>query len=188
MTKRPGYRPVRAGAPLSEGPASGASDRRGRRIVVASSEQDKRLRAELAQGLGYFPASVTAEDVARYRHQIAARKARGEAGERDGWGGRCSQAYWAACRSSPPFLGTSRSRTWTRSSTPRTTPCVEAAVSTARSIAVVARRSCATASRDSPTGSPRATPDGRPQSTYRPSGLSTRSARTTTPGSATARC
>ena len=86
MTKRPGYRPVRAGAPLSEGPASGASDRRGRRIVVASSEQDKRLRAELAQGLGYFPASVTAEDVARYRHQIAERKARGEAGERDGWG------------------------------------------------------------------------------------------------------
>ena len=54
--------------------------------MVASSEQDKRLRAELAQGLGYFPASLAAEDVARYRHQIAERKARGEAGERDGWG------------------------------------------------------------------------------------------------------
>ena len=33
---------------------------------MASSEQDKRLRAELAQGLGYFPASLGAEDVARY--------------------------------------------------------------------------------------------------------------------------
>ena len=41
------HQSVRAGAPLNEGSASGASDRRGRRIV-ASSEQDKRLRAELA--------------------------------------------------------------------------------------------------------------------------------------------
>ena len=48
------HQPVRAGAPLSEGSASGASDRQGRRIV-ASSEQDKRLRAELAEGLGIFP-------------------------------------------------------------------------------------------------------------------------------------
>jgi hypothetical protein len=52
---------------------------------VASSDQDKQLRAELAQGLGYFPASLAAEDVARYRDQIAERKAREEAGERDGW-------------------------------------------------------------------------------------------------------
>ena len=51
---------------------------------MASSEQDKRLRAELAQGLGYFPASLAAEDVARYRDQIAERKAREEADERDG--------------------------------------------------------------------------------------------------------
>ena len=38
---------------------------------MASSEQYKRLRAELAQGLGYFPASLGAEDVARCREQIA---------------------------------------------------------------------------------------------------------------------
>ena len=53
---------------------------------MASSEQDKRLRAELARGLGMFPASLAAEDVARYREQIAQRKAREEAGQRDGWG------------------------------------------------------------------------------------------------------
>ena len=53
---------------------------------MASSEQDKRLRAELAQGLGYFPASLAPEDVARYREQIAERKAREDAGERDGCG------------------------------------------------------------------------------------------------------
>jgi hypothetical protein len=41
---------------------------------VASSEQDKQLRAELARGLGYFPASLAAEDVARYRGQIADQK------------------------------------------------------------------------------------------------------------------
>ena len=52
---------------------------------MPSSEHDKRLRAELAQGLGYFPASLAAEDVARYREQIAQRKARQDAGERDGW-------------------------------------------------------------------------------------------------------
>jgi hypothetical protein len=60
-------------------------DGRGRRIA-ASSEHDKRLRAELAQGLGYFPASLAPKDIARYREQIAERKAREEAGERDGWG------------------------------------------------------------------------------------------------------
>ena len=53
---------------------------------MASSDEDKRLRAELAQGLGYFPASLAPEDVARYREQIAERKAREESGERDGWG------------------------------------------------------------------------------------------------------
>jgi hypothetical protein len=47
---------------------------------------------------------------------------------------------------------------------------------------------CATASSDFPMDLPRATPDGRPQVSYPPSGLSTRSALTTTPGSATARC
>ena len=52
---------------------------------MASSDEDKRLRAELAQGLGYFPASLGAQDVARYREQIAERKARAQAGERDGW-------------------------------------------------------------------------------------------------------
>ncbi len=50
---------------------------------MASSEHDKRLRAELAQGLGYFPASLAPEDVARYRKQIAQRKAREDAGERE---------------------------------------------------------------------------------------------------------
>ena len=53
---------------------------------MASSEQEKQLRAELARGLGYFPASLAAEDIARYREQVAERKAREEAGERDGWG------------------------------------------------------------------------------------------------------
>jgi hypothetical protein len=52
---------------------------------VARSEQDRQLRAELAQGLGFYPASLAPEDVARYRAQIADRKARAEAGERDGW-------------------------------------------------------------------------------------------------------
>jgi hypothetical protein len=53
---------------------------------VASSEQDKRLRAEMAEGLGFYPARLAPEDVARYREQIAERKAREEAGDRDGWG------------------------------------------------------------------------------------------------------
>ena len=80
MTKR--LAPTSAGrAPLNKG-RPGASDIRVRRIV-ASSDQDKQLRAELAEGLGYFPASLAAEDVARYREQIAERKAREEAGERD---------------------------------------------------------------------------------------------------------
>ena len=51
---------------------------------MATSEHDKRVRAELAQGLGYFPASLAPEDVARYRIQIAKRKAREEAGIREG--------------------------------------------------------------------------------------------------------
>ena len=51
-----------------------------------SREESKRLRAELAEGLGFYPASVAAEDVARYLEQIAERKTREEAGERDGWG------------------------------------------------------------------------------------------------------
>ena len=51
-----------------------------------SREESKRLRAELAEGLGFYPASLAPEDVARYREQIAERKAREEAGERDGWG------------------------------------------------------------------------------------------------------
>jgi hypothetical protein len=56
-------------------------------VAVAEPSRDasKRLRAELAQGLGYYPASLAPEDVARYREQIAERKAREEAGERDGW-------------------------------------------------------------------------------------------------------
>jgi hypothetical protein len=75
------HQPVPGRSALSEGSASGASDRRGRRIV-ASSEQDKRLRAELAEGLGFYPASLAAEDVARYREQIAERKARGDVRDR----------------------------------------------------------------------------------------------------------
>ena len=53
---------------------------------MASSEEDKQLRAELAEGLGFYPASLAPEDVAGYREQIAERKAREDAGERDGWG------------------------------------------------------------------------------------------------------
>ena len=55
---------------------------------ILSREESKRLRAELAEGLGYFPASLAPEDVARYRNQIAQRKAREKAGERDGDGVR----------------------------------------------------------------------------------------------------
>ena len=51
-----------------------------------SRKESKRLRADLAEGLGFYPASLASEDVARYREQIAQRKAREEAGERDGWG------------------------------------------------------------------------------------------------------
>ena len=51
-----------------------------------SRKESKRLRADLAEGLGFYPASLAAEDVARYREQIAERKAREEAGELDGWG------------------------------------------------------------------------------------------------------
>ena len=53
---------------------------------MVSSEQDKRLRAELAEELGFYPASLAPEDVAKYRNQIAERRAREESGERDGWG------------------------------------------------------------------------------------------------------
>jgi hypothetical protein len=55
-------------------------------VADLSREESKRLRAELAEGLGFYPASLAPEDVARYREQIADRKARQEAGERDGWG------------------------------------------------------------------------------------------------------
>ena len=51
-----------------------------------SREASKRLRAQLAKELGYYPASLAPEDVARYRDQIAERKAREEVGDRDGWG------------------------------------------------------------------------------------------------------
>ena len=51
-----------------------------------SRKESKRLRADLAEGLGFYPASLASEDVARYREQIAERKAREEASERDGWG------------------------------------------------------------------------------------------------------
>ena len=55
-------------------------------VADLSREESKRLRAELAEGLGFYPASVAAEDDARYREHIAERKAREEAGERDGLG------------------------------------------------------------------------------------------------------
>ena len=55
-------------------------------VADLSREESKRLRAELAEGLGFYPASLAHEDVARYREQIAEREAREEAGERDGWG------------------------------------------------------------------------------------------------------
>jgi hypothetical protein len=54
-------------------------------VADLAQEEAKRLRAELAQGLGYFPASLAAEDVARYREQIAKRTARQDPGERDDW-------------------------------------------------------------------------------------------------------
>jgi hypothetical protein len=53
-------------------------------VADPSREGSKRLRAELAQGLGYYPASLAPEDVARYREQIADRRAREEAGIREG--------------------------------------------------------------------------------------------------------
>jgi hypothetical protein len=53
-------------------------------VADLSREESKRLRAELAEGLGFYPASLAPEDVARYREQIVERKAREEAGERDG--------------------------------------------------------------------------------------------------------
>jgi hypothetical protein len=64
-------------------------------LADLSREENKRLRAELAAGLGYYPASLAAEDVARYREHIAERKAREDAGERDGWGpGGYSWRQW----------------------------------------------------------------------------------------------
>ena len=60
-----------------------------------SREESKRLRAELAEGLGYYPASLAPEDVARHREQIADRKAREQAGARDGWEpGRYKWRQW----------------------------------------------------------------------------------------------
>jgi hypothetical protein len=53
-------------------------------VADLSREESKRLRAELAEGLGFYPASLAPEDVARYREQIVERKAREEAVERDG--------------------------------------------------------------------------------------------------------
>jgi len=50
---------------------------------MASSEEDKQVRAQTAQSLGYFSASLAPEDVAGYREQIADRKARKDAGERE---------------------------------------------------------------------------------------------------------
>jgi hypothetical protein len=64
-------------------------------VADPSREASKRLRAELARGLGYYPASLAPEDIARYRELIAERKARKEAGERDGWGpGGCTWRKW----------------------------------------------------------------------------------------------
>jgi hypothetical protein len=39
---------------------------------VASTEQDKRLRAELAQELGFYPASLDPADIDRHRRLNAA--------------------------------------------------------------------------------------------------------------------
>ena len=39
---------------------------------MASSEQDKRLRAELAQELGFYPASLDPADIDRHRRLNAA--------------------------------------------------------------------------------------------------------------------
>ena len=39
---------------------------------MASSEQDKRLRAELAQELGFYPASLDPADIERHRRLNAA--------------------------------------------------------------------------------------------------------------------
>ena len=70
-----------------------------------SREESKRLRAELAEGLGFYPASVAAEDVARYREQIAERKTREEAGERDGWGpGGYKWRRWDHLKEEPTWV------------------------------------------------------------------------------------
>jgi hypothetical protein len=64
-------------------------------VADPSRDASKRLRAELARGLGYYPASLAPEDIARYRELIAERKARKEAGERDGWDpGGCTWRKW----------------------------------------------------------------------------------------------
>ena len=71
-----------------------------------SREESKRLRAELAEGLGFYPASLAHEDVARYREQIAKRKARQDAGERDGWAlGGYKWRQWDHLREETPSRG-----------------------------------------------------------------------------------
>jgi hypothetical protein len=43
-------------------------------VADLSREESKRLRAELAEGLGFYPASLAPEDVARYRKQIRSQR------------------------------------------------------------------------------------------------------------------
>jgi hypothetical protein len=50
--------------------ASEVKDGGGVAVADPSREEFKRLRAELAEGLGFYPASVAPEDVVRYREQI----------------------------------------------------------------------------------------------------------------------
>ena len=47
------------------GPPHHGANSRG--VAVASTEQDKRLRAELAQELGFYPASPDPADIDRHR-------------------------------------------------------------------------------------------------------------------------
>jgi hypothetical protein len=46
-------------------------------VLVASREHDRRLRAELADELGYWPASLAIEDIERHRAENASADADG---------------------------------------------------------------------------------------------------------------
>jgi hypothetical protein len=65
MTKRP----LPSGVGGTGPPHHGANSRG---VAVANTEEDKRQRAELAQELGFYPASLAPADVDRHRRLNAA--------------------------------------------------------------------------------------------------------------------